>query len=70
VRAVPLVLSVLETAMSQEKLDYFIERTDADMKEIKEDIKKLIGFRSWLFGACAAISALISMAVTIYIKKF
>lgn len=38
------------------------------LKELRYDVKMLIGFRAWLFGACAAISAVVSLGLT-YLKK-
>jgi len=55
--------------MSQDKLDYFIERTDKDLAEMKKDIKHLIGFRMLLLGMASAVSAIVSLVIAVYFKR-
>lgn len=50
---------------NNEKFEYFIERTDKDLQEIKQDLKRLIGFRMMLLGGSFVISALVSGALLI-----
>lgn len=40
-----------------------IEALQSDMSELKADMKKLLGFRAWLLGLAAAMSAIVSMAL-------
>ena len=55
--------------MSKEQLEAeFREEMRSSIKELRADVRSLIGFKAWLYGACAAISALISLAVAIYFK--
>lgn len=47
--------------MSDEKLlEYFIERTDASLSEIKRDVHELKAFKWKMMGAVMVVSALVS----------
>lgn len=37
-----------------------------ELRELKTDVKRLIGFRAWLLGGAAAIAALVSFVIQIY----
>mgnify|MGYP001432744602 CR=1 FL=1 len=54
--------------MSQEKLDYFISRTDQRLRDMDSKMDKLIGFRWMLLGIASALSAIVSLIIAIYIK--
>ena len=54
--------------MSEEKLDYFINSTDKRLERIEDKLEQLIGFRAWLLGICAAISAIIGIIMNMYFK--
>ena len=53
----------------EQRLDYFIIRTDERLKAIEGKIDQLIGFRFMLIGGSAMVSALISLAVAVYFGK-
>jgi hypothetical protein len=48
--------------------EYFIQRTDSRLEKIELKLDQLIGFRAWLFGASAAISAIIGVALHILFR--
>lgn len=56
--------------MTSEKFEYFIERTERDLDEIKLKLDQLWSFRTLLLGASAAISAIFSIVVTFIMIKF
>lgn len=39
------------------------------IKELRDDVKRLIGFRAWLLGAAATVSAIVTLAIDIFVKK-
>jgi hypothetical protein len=57
--------------VSQDKLDYFIERTDKDISEIKDDVKSLLAFKWQIVSGAAIVSGIVTLAiqlVLIYLK--
>lgn len=56
--------------MNHDKFDYFIERTEADLSEIKVKLDQLWSFRLMLLGAAMTISVLFSCATTFFILLF
>lgn len=54
--------------MSEHEAEFRAEMR-ASIREIREDIKTLIGFKSWILGACASISAAVSIVIAILFGK-
>lgn len=48
-----------------DKFEYFMKRTEEDLKEIKDDIKKLVSFRMMLLGGSIVVSTIISTVILI-----
>lgn len=46
--------------MREDKLDFFIRRTEKDMDEIKEKLDKLWSFRLLLLGGSTALSIVVN----------
>lgn len=55
--------------MNVDKFDYFIERTEKDLDEIKRKLDQLWSFRLLLLGASAAISAIFSIIISALMVK-
>ena len=55
--------------MSQEKLDYFIERTDTRLEALDKKMDTVIGFRWMLLGMASALSAIVSTILAVYFNK-
>lgn len=55
--------------MNQDKLDYFILRTDERLKSMEHKIDRLIGFRWMLIGMASAISAVVSIIISAYFGR-
>lgn len=53
--------------MSEDKFDYFMRRTEADLKEIKSDLKDLVSFRLKLLGSAATLSILFSILTSLLV---
>jgi hypothetical protein len=51
--------------MNQDKLDYFIDRTEKDIQEIKEDVKAILNFRAQIIGGAVVISSFFSIVITL-----
>lgn len=58
--------------MNNDKFDYFIERTEKDLAEIKTKLDKLWGFKMMLLGGSAAVSVLVTIlfnALALYLGR-
>ena len=51
--------------MSKDKYDYFIERTNNELQEIKSDVKKILEFRSQIIGGSVGLSFITSLVIAI-----
>jgi hypothetical protein len=51
-----------------EKFEYFIDQTNKRFDKIDEKLDELISFRIMLIGAATAISAIVSVALTVFLK--
>lgn len=56
--------------MSKEQLEAeFRADIRKEIHELRMDVKKLLGFMAWLFGASAAVSAVVSLLIAVYFRK-
>lgn len=53
--------------MSEDKFDYFMKRTEADLKEIKSDVKELVSFRFKILGSATTLSILFSILTSLLV---
>ncbi len=51
-----------------DKMDYFIERTDDRLAQMEHKIDQLISFRAWLLGWAAAVGAIAGIIVQFILK--
>ena len=50
---------------TEDKLDFFIRRTEKDLDEIKDKVNRLWEFRMMLFGGSAVISIVLSVSLNV-----
>lgn len=53
----------------QNKYDYFMERTEEDLKEIKADLRKLLLQHWYQRGIAVVVSALVSGVIVIFFGR-
>lgn len=53
----------------EEKFEYFMEQTNERLSKIDRKLDQLISFRLFLVGAAMAVSAIVSLAVEIFVKR-
>jgi hypothetical protein len=51
-----------------QKFEYFMDRTEKDMDDIKEKIEELITFKIMIIGASTAMSALVTLVLNVWLK--
>lgn len=51
--------------MSEDKINYFIERTDKRLESIEEKLEVILRFKWQVIGGSIVLSALVSVAIKI-----
>lgn len=54
---------------NEEKYEYFIAQTNVRLEKMDEKLDQLISFRFMLIGASMAVSAMVSLIITILVGK-
>lgn len=54
----------------EKRFEYFVERTEADLKEINRKLDSLWSFRALLLGLAMAVSSIITVSLNVVLAYF